>query len=306
MSHIPEHFAKEFQVRGYITAFVDLLGLSNTLVELDQIYDNADEAHVRSIVKRSFAPVRNVRKAFEDFYRAFEGVSGRTVPEGMESLGPEFQRIWKEGHKHEAVLHWFSDCVSVSVPISDSNVTTMHDVVALFGSLSSTMLQMLLRRQPVRGGVAIGYGAEITKGEIVGSSLAHAYSLESKVAKWPRIVVGAGLVKMLEKEAAATGNTPEEKTIIGLASHALSLVFRDLDGEVSITPFSEAALMTFALDDRIQAAYIALSFAHSALTRYSREGNATLAERYEMLFRSLCGLDPAQYFEGKQAKAGSK
>jgi hypothetical protein len=50
-----------------------------------------------------------------------------------------------------------------------------------------------MRKRPVRGGIEIGLGAELDDREIFGSGISEAYRLESKIADWPRILIGKQL-----------------------------------------------------------------------------------------------------------------
>jgi hypothetical protein len=55
----------------------------------------------------------------------------------------------------------------------------------------------LSKEQPIRGSIDIGWGVEMYPNELYGRALASAYDLESKVADYPRIVIGDHLYKFL-------------------------------------------------------------------------------------------------------------
>lgn len=52
-------------------------------------------------------------------------------------------------------------------------------------------------KKAFRAGVEVGLGTELDNGEIYGPVLYKAYELESKVAEYPRIVVGKELINYL-------------------------------------------------------------------------------------------------------------
>jgi hypothetical protein len=50
---------------------------------------------------------------------------------------------------------------------------------------------------PIRGGIELGLAMDIDNDDIYGPALARAYTLESKVAQYPRIVIGEELILYL-------------------------------------------------------------------------------------------------------------
>jgi hypothetical protein len=87
---------------------------------------------------------------------------------------------------------------------------------------------------PIRGGIDLGFAMNIGPDEIYGPALASAYHLESKVAAYPRIVVGKTLVSYL-KELSDSRPEPEiEKVNCLLANKSLALLTTDDDGNMIV------------------------------------------------------------------------
>jgi hypothetical protein len=91
-------------------------------------------------------------------------------------------------------------------------------------------LTALCECQPIRGGIEVGPGLELSDEEVYGSVLEKAHFIESKLADYPRIVVGDELLKYLEVIGPRTRGTPFGPTIESLASRAKQLVTQDGDG----------------------------------------------------------------------------
>jgi len=291
MSRFGQQFLPEVEVRGYVTAFVDLLGLSNKLLQLDALCDPQNHANAKQIIGRSLAPVRTMRRAFEDFYRSFESHRDPVMEEQVHNLPLPLQQLWNETHTYESVVHWFSDCVSVSVPISEnSDLTTMRGIFSMFSSLSVVYLQMLAMHQAIRGGVEVGYGVEITQGEVIGSSLAKAYRVE-QVARYPRICIGGELLGMVEHYARQDTSEPPEVLCKFFACSSKECLMTDLDGAVCINPLNTRFLKALDRNTRARIIYNAFVFVHQEVRTARDSQNQSLLKKYEWLRDSFARID---------------
>ncbi len=283
MSRFGQQFLSEVAVRGYVTAFVDLLGLSNRLLGLDALCRPENHANAKQIVGRSLAPVRFLRKSFEEFYRSFESAHSEALEANVQQLPEPLHQLWKELHTHESVIHWYSDCVSISVPInSESNVTTMRGICSMFNALSVVYLQMLASHQPMRGGVEIGFGAEITDGEVIGSCLAKAYRIEQR-ANTPRICIGAEVLRLIEHETERRQSEPTDAICGYLARLSKSCLMVDSDEAVCINPLNPRFLKSLHREPRAKILYESFGFILAELRRATVAGDASLITKYEWL-----------------------
>lgn len=57
---------------------------------------------------------------------------------------------------------------------------------------------MLSQNTALRGGIELGAATELEEGDIYGPAVAWAHHLESKIATYPRIVIGNGLIDYLK------------------------------------------------------------------------------------------------------------
>jgi hypothetical protein len=88
--------------------------------------------------------------------------------------------------------------------------------------LSLHMLDSLANGIPLRGAVEVGLGLELTGSELAGRVMQSCHELESKLARTIRIVVGPGLLQMLEQGLAL----PQTESKHYLAERTLSAEVR--------------------------------------------------------------------------------
>ena len=92
-----------------------------------------------------------------------------------------------------------SDAYVAAVPLArDSTPGAVADVYRLLLAAAVVWLSSLAMGNPIRGGVEVGTAAPLGDSEVYGEGLARAYRLESRAAKWPRIVVGPRLFATLQ------------------------------------------------------------------------------------------------------------
>jgi len=93
----------------------------------------------------------------------------------------------------------FSDNICVAIPVSENenNITELCYSILTFAQIiyKSAIDKKLL----VRGGIAYG-DLYIDENMVYGEALINAYILESKIAKYPRIVISNDFIKLLHNE----------------------------------------------------------------------------------------------------------
>ena len=224
--------------------------------------------------------------AFRQMFRTFFQAAAQ--PTGRADSLPEPQRAEMVAATASNVLCWgMSDAIFVAVPLA----CTRHPAARVgdvFGSLlaaGSMWLAGLSTNHPIRGGMEIGTGLDIEQGEIYGQALEAAYRLESKVAGYPRIVVGPKCVEFLEavKRGALTSDD-RYRMAAGVADLCLSMLWKDTDGHTVVDGLSQTMLKQSRavpdLRDQFSRAYTNVC----ARGREFRDaGNWKLASRYEAL-----------------------
>ena len=140
------------------------------------------------------------RKYYKERIIAFVDILGfKTLVEESVTNKYEFQKILdslnifrelkkeKENQYYieDAKVTTFSDSLVISYPMEDGNVEALYSILL---DLIGLQLDLLDDNVIIRGGIAIG-NLRHTQSEIFGPAMNEAYRLESKIAKYPRIVI---------------------------------------------------------------------------------------------------------------------
>ena len=269
----------------YVIGVFDVLGQSRKLQAQTEVPLSNDEVEQERLVanlKDTAGVVIGFRKLFRKFFE------GATQPTGLADLLPEPQRTEMLAATASEVLLWgVSDAIFLAVPLARTRhlAARVGDVRRLLLVAGSMWLVGLSTGHPIRGGMEIGTGIDIERGEIYGQALEAAYHLESKVAKLPRVVVGPECVAFLEavKRSEAASDIGS-KLAARNADRCLSMLRRDTDGHMVVDGLSltmrDEIKEVPNLRDRVLRA-------HENVRAYYRDfhdaGNTKLASRYEVL-----------------------
>ena len=132
----------------------------------------------------------------------------------------------------------------------------------------------------MRAGLDVGIAAKISDNEIYGPALESAFYLESKMAEYPRFVVGKELINYLywvEKQKCSTkiGLVAKES-----AKHCREMIVQDSDGRYMLdflgTRIKESSGNVIN-KDIVNSAF---EFVQSQYVKYSKEENEKLSSRY--------------------------
>lgn len=107
----------------------------------------------------------------------------------------------------------FSDTVVIFLPLFRDEqhgfAKAAESLWAALMSVANLMLISLAAGTPLRAGIDVGNGLDVSDNEVYGPVLVRAYRLESKIAEYPRAVIGDGLLRYLRfLEQQANDPTP--------------------------------------------------------------------------------------------------
>ncbi|HKF52487.1 MAG TPA: hypothetical protein VKB26_09260 [Candidatus Acidoferrales bacterium] len=106
-------------------------------------------------------------------------------------------------------------------------------MIGVYGCVAACCLLHLLAlsyKRPIRGGIDVGLGLDITDDEVYGPALERAHFLESQKADYPRIVVGDELSRYLDEIEGYPASTPLGGLAKQLAVRCKQFVTVDTDG----------------------------------------------------------------------------
>jgi hypothetical protein len=220
----------------YAVAFFDLLGQQDELRSLTELPDpNNKQAmdKARSTLRRTYGAVKEMREHFSNVFNAY--ARSRT---GMDLTGlNESQRAEFISWTNDPIqFRGFSDSLVVYMPLRIHEAAKLP-ARGLFGILSAaaiTFTTSLAAGHPIRGGIDIGIGVEHGDREIYGPVLSRAYTLESRVADYPRIVVGEEMMRYLHLLVSQAQESNLAKVSAKTAQSCLDCMATDNDGHVFV------------------------------------------------------------------------
>jgi hypothetical protein len=129
----------------------------------------------------------------------------------------------------------FSDSLVIYVPLIDlDKVIQLDGIYATLLAIAYSFIYFMADENVFRGGIDIGYGVEIDDNEIYGPAIVKAYDLESKVAKYPRIVISDTLERYLFEILNKPQADPVSQNNRGLAKICREMLMVDGDGRYAI------------------------------------------------------------------------
>jgi hypothetical protein len=270
---------KSLKLGHHLVAFLDVLGQRDKFRGLQLPTNAAEEERVKQVLRQTAGFVLDLRRVFHKQFEVFEKGAGMGA-HTKEPLRPNFVG--------------FSDSFVTSVPLRNDGGDLVR-VATVFSALAAAaivMLTSLASKHPLRGGIDVGLATEIGPGEIYGTALERAYVLESKVAQYPRIVIGDELVKYLNSVLAefSKGETPVAKAISVITQKIMGLIATDTDGKRILDYLGTVVVESSAPEDKNHMVQPAYEFVLAEQKRLTAEGDAELIKRYA-LFRS--------YFESR-------
>lgn len=266
----------------YAVAFIDLLGQQEFLRNLRSLPNSEDPQDMEATkehLKNTYGAVTGMRKFFSDSFAAYA-----RKPRDLSELTPQQRKEFNALTNNPIEFQTFSDSVVIFMPLrTDTAKLPVRGVFGILGAAATTFICCLAAGHPIRGGIDVGLGMDIAKNDIYGPALSRAYTLESRIANYPRIVVGNELVRYLETTrdqepidaAAVVAKKTAERCIECLAVDDDGYPFVDYLGESYRRMFGEVIDVSV-----IQKAY---SHVLNFTAKYQKEKNSKLAFRYTLL-----------------------
>ena len=181
----------------YVIGFFDVLGQSGSLVQPGSFPPSERQFREQGQkARRAIYAVDNLRLLFREQFETF--AKGEAL-KCLQSEWPSPQRADLTAALASRIVNWgMADAYVAAVPLARGpGPGAVADVYRLLLAAAVVWLTSLAMGNPIRGGVEVGTAAPLGDSEVYGEGLARAYRLESRAAKWPRIVVGPRLFETL-------------------------------------------------------------------------------------------------------------
>jgi hypothetical protein len=263
---------------NYVVAFLDILGQKREMGECGLLSENEEEA--KDLAKRFYRKIRNLQDWFNNFYQY-----SKQEPD-ISKVPEMFVEEFRAGMRSEIKFQRFSDGIMSYVALNMEIATTpLNGIYGLLATCGSICLMSLAHAQPVRAGVELSWAVEAKSdsgNELYGCAVACAYELESKVAKYPRVVVGKYLVEYLQYMQQIPLKTKLDEIAKSMSELCLNIISRDGDGNYFVDYLNPHFRNT---DPEVHDEYRrqAFEFIKNQIRHFDEENEKKLLERYQIL-----------------------
>ena len=271
---------KEKSIGWYVIAFLDLLGQQDKLRQVTALPNIKNQEEVNAFkdkVRELYKPIYSLRKFFATSIEAVSKIdeNGLTVSQ---------IEILKQSRSTPISYRYFSDSLIVYVPLrNDIGKFQCRAIYSVLAATAMTLLSCMSMGSAIRGGIDVGLAMDIDEGELYGPALARAHTLESKVAQYPRIVIGEELIRYLREVAGQQASTSEERAHVELAKSSLKLLAVDDDGHTFLDYLGDDIRITLQfgpINNVVQEAY---NFIIQEAIMHKEGLNSKLGFRYTLL-----------------------
>jgi len=285
-----------FLFQHYLVVFCDHLGQRQKLRKLTGIpTTEEDQRKFIEITKESIGRVIGIRDAFKNYFE-----SGKFYKPNVKRVPPELREDFLASQRRTNLIYYgISDAIVIAVPLmsNDENCAAVNAVYDAFVATCGIGLLSLSLHLPMRAGLDVGVATQIDDKEIYGPALERAFYLESKLAEYPRLLVGKELISYLfwvenQKCETRVGLVAKET-----AKFCREIIIQDTDGRYMLDFLSNKikAASDGIIENKIVAD--AFDFVISSHEQYSKKEDLSLASRYYRLRR---------YFDSRKSIWGLK
>jgi hypothetical protein len=274
----------------HAVALVDFLGQSAGLAEWDfsPVTDDQREgwlAAVRTTMGRVMELRERFSRACNDFLNALQTYAGSHPATAPAEVVAEFNRF----RATKILFAHFSDTIIVYTPLlNEHDYWQVSNIGGLLISCGTLFLQALATGTVLRGAIEVGMLGQFPTGDPYGPVLASAHRLESRIADYPRIVVGPDVCRYLTWLENLPGGQPATSANRALADMCRTMLTEDDDGCTIVDylagPFLGEGTDAEKLREERSLAY---RFASRELERFQKARDTHLAARYERLLAYL-------------------
>jgi hypothetical protein len=224
----------EIIAANYCISFIDLLGQKAEYKGeglLPIFESDEDRKRFLNKIKNTIKPIYRLQKDASNFIEASLNYQSSL----RQYLPPLHQNIYDQMHEVKLMQQRWSDGLVYFVSLLKDNTKCPNGgILKIFGTVGCLCFLGLANRRPLRGSIDISWGVELHSGEIYGAAVANAYEFESKIAQYPRIVIGERTIEYLEVSTKNPETDVYAEFNRDLAKICLDMVAIDFDGNYII------------------------------------------------------------------------
>jgi hypothetical protein len=277
---MPNDVKDPIELSSYAILYMDVLGQREKLSRITDL--PTTEAEYKSFVEL----LQNTYGVVDGYARMFEAYLSQTNSDSPSAVPEQFRQQYKRFVGTPVGTFLFSDSMLYYMSLNEEEgaipTIRLHD---LLRGAASVFAEGLADGNPARGGLEIGIAADFPRVGIYGPGLYNAYELESKVAQYPRVVIGPTLSDYLIGSSQDPGNSNEAILRRTFAGKCLGLIYEDYDG---VTALDYAGKALRELHPQFAPVIInAGEFAEKELVRFKNAHDYKQASRYWLLVNYL-------------------
>jgi len=233
------------------------------------------------LIKDTYGVVHQYREAFHTYLS--KAVSARA---DLKKISPEAYKTFEQTTDVRLKQTGFSDSMVFFAPLMNiGERLPLFSVIHLMYGASGVFIAGLESQCPSRGAIEVGIAGDFPDTGIYGPVLYKAYELESRIADYPRIVLGVEFVNYLRAQELGNGTTPNDKLRRALAKTCKELVYVDIDGVPCLDYLGKP--IRELMDPSSINIEGAIDFATAEWERFKHSGDPKLARRYFQLLNYL-------------------
>lgn len=265
----------------YFVASIDILNQKEALRQFKELPQGEPEKNefIR-MAKKTFGVVDGVRSLFDEFFASYNKPEhlNRQIPRELQM---ELDKIRRANVKSQR----FMDTIIIYVSLADDpHVLPINGIYSALIASASTFVCSLAAGHALRGGIEVGIAAEMCDGEIYGPAVYEAHHLENEIAKYPRLVIGKGLINYLFGKKNVEPSDLKGRFVSQMAGTCLRLLTQDVDGHPILDylgeGFMERVDYLLLRDDTHLKAY---NFVVKQADLWKKEQKTELSFRYALL-----------------------
>ena len=279
----------------HVVALVDFVGQSSALAKWDFLPDSpAAMGKFVDAARDTYGRIMAWRDLFERTFALWLPESG---PQEWATQTPDGGASLREFQETSIEFSHFSDTIVVHSPLENAHGhLSLHGTCAFIFTCGNLMLASLSQGSVFRGAIEVGMAVRFPEADLYGPALAKAHYLKSKVADYPRIVIGPSLIEYLHAHASNAEKSGIACANRSMANLCLGLLARDTDDCWIVDYMSDE----FArLDTNREGLEVlrtaALEFVEAELARFQAADDRVLIDRYKRL---------AAYFRTRRPESG--
>jgi|28_taG_2_1085356.scaffolds.fasta_scaffold00002_4 hypothetical protein len=275
------------EIANYCTCFIDLLGQQAKLQGqglLPEFKTQEEKEHFDTVLMGTIGAIERLQRSSTIMRKAL--IEKDPSKPRYQALSVDEKILFDDMTKHVAIEQRWSDGLVYFASLAESHSKCpMNAVIDIFFSAGSLCLIGLACEVPLRGGIDIAWGVELNPGELYGAALANAYNIESKEAKYPRVVVSQQTVDYLKVVMETEVNGDRINALNSqLALRCLSYLIKDYDGNYIIDHLGDAFVSSFmSTGADSELFFLAEKFIKAQIAIHSENNNAKLLNRYHQL-----------------------